>query len=158
MTDLLVKLYELPPLAQLDPALTVRRALAPEKRFLAEWVAREFSAGWASELEVAFSRQPLACFVAHQSSQVLGFACYDSTAKGFFGPTGVAASARGQGIGKSLLLAALYAMRAEGYFYAIIGGAGPVEFYISTVGAIPIPGSDPGVYRGLLPVSSRSQG
>ena len=150
MTDLLVKLYELPLQAQLDPAVTVRRALAPEKRFLADWVAREFGAGWASELEVAFARLPLACLVAHRGQEVLGFACYDAVARGFFGPTGVAAAARGQGIGKALLLATLQAMSSEGYAYAIIGGAGPVEFYVRSVGAIPIPGSDPGIYRGLL--------
>ena len=38
----------------------------------------------------------------------------------------------------------------QGYGYAIIGGVGPAEFYAKTVGAIPIEGSEPGIYRGLL--------
>jgi predicted N-acetyltransferase YhbS len=58
--------------------------------------------------------------------------------------------ARGTGLGKALLLAALRAMAADGYAYAVIGGAGPVDFYVKTVGAIPIEGSEPGLYRGML--------
>jgi hypothetical protein len=38
-----------------------------------------------------------------------------------------------------------------GYVYAIIGHAGPIEFYQKTVGAIIIPDSDPGIYTNLLP-------
>jgi hypothetical protein len=41
-------------------------------------------------------------------------------------------------------------MAAEGYAYAIIGGVGPAAFYERAVGAIPIPGSEPGIYRGRL--------
>jgi len=37
-------------------------------------------------------------------------------------------------------------LRELGYAYAIIGGAGPVDFYVKTLGAIPIPGSSPGIY------------
>ncbi|MEO8397022.1 MAG: GNAT family N-acetyltransferase, partial [Chloroflexota bacterium] len=53
-------------------------------------------------------------------------------------------------IGKALLLACLHDMLAQGYGYAIIGWAGPVEFYVNAVGAIEIPDSRPGVYRGML--------
>ena len=81
---------------------------------------------------------------------MLGFGCYDTTAKGFFGPTGVDEAARGKGIGAALLLVCLHALYADGYAYGIIGGAGPVEFYEKIVGAMVIPGSDPGVYRGML--------
>jgi hypothetical protein len=41
-------------------------------------------------------------------------------------------------------------MRQAGYGYAIIGGVGPADFYVKTVGATPIEGSEPGIYRGLL--------
>jgi hypothetical protein len=34
--------------------------------------------------------------------------------------------------------------------YAIIGRAGPMEFYQEAVGAIPIPDSEPGIYTDLL--------
>jgi hypothetical protein len=41
-------------------------------------------------------------------------------------------------------------MRQQGYGYAIIGGVGPADYYSKAVGAVPIDGSEPGVYRGLL--------
>ena len=53
---------------------------------------------------------------------------------------------RGRGIGKALVLAALHAMRAEGYAYAIIGWASSVDFYRKAVGATVIEGSEPGIY------------
>ena len=82
--------------------------------------------------------------------ELAGFAAYECTRRGFFGPTGVTPEARGKGIGKALLLASLYALRELGYVYGIIGAAGPVEFYQKTVGAIVIPGSEPGIYTDLL--------
>jgi len=45
-----------------------------------------------------------------------------------------------------LLLSALHAQRAQGYAYSIIGGVGPAGFYATTVGAVPIEGSTPGIY------------
>ena len=67
-----------------------------------------------------------------------------------FGPTGVAASERNHGVGTALLLAALRDMGAQGYAYAIIGRPDSAEFYRKHAGAIEIPDSDPGFYRGLI--------
>lgn len=69
MPDMLVKLYELPPLdaaleAQSAKGIVIRRALAPEKHHVLQWVTRHFSPAWASECDVAFSNAPLSCFVA----------------------------------------------------------------------------------------------
>jgi ribosomal protein S18 acetylase RimI-like enzyme len=153
--DMLVKLYALPDsrdayerLRKAD--ITMRRALAPEKHKVVAWVRNAFSEAWASEVEVAFSRQPVSCFIAIQQKNILGFACHDATCPNFFGPTGTDPNARKNGIGTALLLACLEAMKQQGYGYAIIGGVGPAEFYQKVVGAIPIEGSQPGVYRGLL--------
>jgi len=153
--DMLVKLYDLPPsheaLSRLAAAgVSVRRALPPEKHKVLEWVRSTFSEAWASEADVAFGHQPVSCFVAIQGKSLLGFACHDATCPNFFGPTGVDAGARGCGIGTALLLACLDDMRHQGFAYAIIGGVGPADFYAKTVGAIPIEGSEPGIYRGLL--------
>jgi GNAT superfamily N-acetyltransferase len=153
--DMLVKLYTLPDLApdlarQTAAGITLRRAMAPEKHLVVAWVRANFSADWASEADVAINGRPPTCFVATQEEKLIGFACYDSTAKGFFGPTGVAEEARGQGTGRALLLACLHAMRADGYGYGIIGAAGPTGFYTKAVGATPIPDSWPGAYSGLL--------
>jgi hypothetical protein len=153
--DLLVKLYELPDssaaLKKLDRrGIKIRRALAPEKDLTVDWVRRSFSAAWASECDVAFSRSPITCFIAVKKESLLGFACYDATCKNFFGPTGVDPAKRSGGIGTALLLACLSAMASDGYAYAIIGGVGPVAYYKKTVNAVEIPRSTPGIYRGLL--------
>jgi predicted N-acetyltransferase YhbS len=63
-----------------------------------------------------------------------------------FGPIGVIERARGQGIGRELLLSGLRAMAALGYAYAIIGGAISSDFYSRVVSVIEIPDSTPGIY------------
>ena len=57
---------------------------------------------------------------------------------------------QGRGIGKALLIASLLALRDLVYVYGIIGGAGPIEFYHTTVGATIIVDSEPGIYTDLL--------
>lgn len=156
MIDMLVRLYDLPDSTglyqkALDEGVTLRRARAFEKHTVAIFARDHFSPKWVSEVEVAMSRQPITCFIATRNQQILGFACYDTTLRGFFGPTGVSESARGLGLGKALLFKALEGLRESGYAYAIIGGVGPKEFYAKNCGAIEIPGSDPGTYADLLP-------
>ena len=116
MADLLVKLYNLKPPKRPPPeGITVRRAFAAEKRLVAQWVAKHFGERWASECEISFARNPVACFVATNDLDVFGFATYDATARGFFGPTGVAENARHKGIGRALLVATLQDMASQGY-------------------------------------------
>jgi GNAT superfamily N-acetyltransferase len=152
MADLLVRLYDLTPLAPVVDALDrqgieIRRALATERPQVTSFAREHGSEGWAAECEVAFARMPLACFVAvERTDTLIGFACYEATCRDFFGPELVHPDARGRGVGKALLLAALHAMRAEGYAYAIIGWASSVDFYRKAVGAIEIEGSRPGIY------------
>lgn len=159
MPDLLVKLYELPPLA---PALarseaagvTIRRARAFERTALRRFIEKHFTTTWADEAEAGFATPPVRVHVATMAgeggSRIVGFAAHDCTALGFFGPTGVDETLRGKGIGAALLLASLHAMREAGYGYAIIGGAGPVAFYERFCGATVIPGSTPGIYDDML--------
>ncbi len=156
--DMLVKLYELKRDAALDARMAeqgvvIRRVLVPELPALTAWIEPRFGAGWAAEATVATMRQPTTCFIAVKNDELLGFACHEATAKGFFGPTGVDQAGRGQGIGHALLLETLLDMYAQGYPYGVIGGAGPMEFYRRSVGAIPIEGSVPGIYRGMLPLA-----
>jgi hypothetical protein len=155
MPDMLVKLYELPDLAptiarQTALNVTIRRAIPPEKHIVVDWVRAIFSRAWASETEIAFSQHPVSCYLAVENDELIGFGCYNATYKGFFGPTGVAEAKRKRGTGEALLLACLHAMYAEGFGYAIIGAAGPTGFYEKAVGAVVIPDSWPGVYRGML--------
>jgi ribosomal protein S18 acetylase RimI-like enzyme len=153
--DMLVKLYDLPDTRELFDLLRrqgieVRRALAADKQTVAAWVGQNFSARWESETQVAFSRQPVSCFIAVQDAMIVGFACHDAICRNFFGPTGVKPEARNKRIGTALLLDCLEDMRNQGFGYAIIGGVGPADYYAKVVGAVPIEGSEPGVYRGLV--------
>jgi hypothetical protein len=156
MIDMLVRLYDLPEAGPLWEAvegrgIILRRPGVYEKHLVAGWVAENFSRKWASEVEVAMTRQPVSCFIATREKQILGFSCYETTCRGFFGPTGVIESARGEGLGKALLFKALFGLRELGYAYGFIGGVGPREFYAKHAGAIEVPGSDPGIYRDILP-------
>ncbi len=149
MSDHLVKLYDLPEESTrwvLPQGINIRRAMAYEKHQIVDWVRKHFGNGWSSECDVAFGNRPISCHIATQDGAILGFACYDSAARGMFGPLGVREEARGQGIGRGLLLSCLHAMKAMGYAYAIIGGAGAVEFYRRVVDVIEIPDSTPGIY------------
>jgi ribosomal protein S18 acetylase RimI-like enzyme len=158
MSDLLVKLYDLrlpgEALAQLDAGgVFIRRPIAPERSLVIDWVKSHFNSRWADEVRLAFAGQPITCFVAQSNNDnnLVGFACYHTTFKGFFGPTGVAEDMRGKGIGTALLLHALHAIRNDGFAYAVIGQASSDKFYQKTVGAIPIPDSTPGAYAGRIP-------
>ena len=155
MADMLVKLYEFAPDLNLRRKLeskgfTVRRALPPERSTVLRWVAEEFGKEWADECAVAFARQPSTCFIALQEDGLAGFSCCEATCRAFFGPTGVRPDLRRQGLGKALLDIALEDLKARGYAYAIVGDAGPLEFYERYCGAVPIPDSVPGIYKGML--------
>jgi GNAT superfamily N-acetyltransferase len=155
MADFLVKLYDLPDVEQAVRELAargvvVRRAMAYEKTQVLAWVRGRFGDGWADECGAAFGQRPRSCFVAVERGTLLGFACHDATCRNFFGPMGVAAEARGRGIGGALLLSCLHAMAAAGYAYAIIGGVANGDIYRKVAGAVEIAGSTPGIYRDRL--------
>ncbi|NOZ68122.1 MAG: GNAT family N-acetyltransferase [Deferribacteres bacterium] len=155
MPDLLVKLYKLPDTgARIDKlrkeGIHVRRAMAYEKHRVVQWVKDNFGQGWAGECDVAFSNRPVSCFIATENAGMIGFACYECTARNFFGPMGVAGNARNRGVGSALLLSALDAMLHMGYAYAIIGGTDSAEYYRRVVEVVEIPGSSPGIYRDRL--------
>jgi len=155
MPDLLVNLLKLPPL---EPALEemeraqnlIRRAQPFEMSKVREFVEKNFSVAWADEISVGFANKPVSVYIAVLQKEIVGFAAYECTRRGFFGPTGVIESVQGRGIGKALLLACLWGLREMGYVYGIIGRAGPIEFYQKTVGAIVIRDSEPGIYMNLL--------
>lgn len=154
MPDMLVKLYQLPDPASLyreiaQQGIIIKRALAPELSCVTDFVEKHFSKAWASEAACAFANQPVSCYIAIDRGAIVGFACAESTCKAFFGPTGVLESHRGRRIGKALLLRALEHLRDIGYAYAIIGAAGPVDFYAGACGATVIEGSVPGIYANM---------
>lgn len=152
---MLVRLMDLPNVTSLEKKLNsegivIRRPIPPEKSFVVNWVKENFGIYWANETDAAFSHLPVHCFIAQKENDIFGIACYESTAKNFFGPTGTIEEMRGKGIGKVLLIKSLQAMKEMGYAYAIIGGVGPAEFYKNTVKAAIIEGSDVSIYEHLL--------
>lgn len=170
MTDMLVKLYELPDITSELAGLESRgiRIIQPmpiDRRHVLKFVDEQFRAtseGWLDECDAALLRHPITCFIAVHNVQgaaepterVVGFACYDGSAKGFFGPFGVDPAFRQQGIGRALLIRTLEAMLHAGYGYAIIGWAASTAYYEKAVGAMPIEGSKPGLYHRVLKAPS----
>ena len=109
MSDMLVKLYDLPDSAPIykrckDAGVEIRRAMTPDLRRIVKWVS-EYSSGYAAgECESCFGKSPVSCFIATRGSEIVGYACYNATAKDFFGPTRVLDGEQGKGIGAALLL------------------------------------------------------
>ncbi|WP_417579468.1 GNAT family N-acetyltransferase [Pelagibacterium sp.] len=137
---------------------TIRVALPPEQHIIKDWVRTHFSEYWVSEVTAAMAHQPPGCLIATVDDQLVGFACYDATARGFFGPTGVCEDQRGKGLGVALFYHTLAAMKAHGYAYAIVGSAGPVDFYVNAADAMPIASEKQDIYQGLLRIEQKPQG
>jgi len=157
MPDMLIKLYDLEDdwslmAAQKEQGIAIRKPIGPETHIIVKWVSDQFGAGWASEAEAALCNRPRSCFTAVTDSMIIGFACYDATALGFFGPIGVAAPHRRKGIGSALMTACLLDMKLKGYGYAVVGGVGDSGFYVKNAQAIEIPDSTPGIYRKKLKI------
>jgi hypothetical protein len=152
MPDLLVNLLKLPARQGISqPGINIRRAQPFEITPVREFIRNSFSSAWADEVSVGFANKPVTVFIATSAGRVIGFAGYECTRKAFFGPTGVAESERGRGIGKGAPAGiALGLARTRLHVYEVIGAAGPVEFYEQAVGAIVIPDSEPGIYTDLL--------
>lgn len=157
MPDMLVKLYDLPDSTELYKKLEAEdiriiRPMTPNKQVVHAWIAEQFGEGWANETDTAFTHFPVSCFIAYgtKSKRILGFASYECTYRNYFGPTGVDPEMRGHGIGAALCIRCMEAMRDEGYAYAIIGSAGPVDFYKKVVGATVIEGAEVGIYKDLI--------
>ena len=152
MADMLIKLYELEDhwpflVEQKELGISLRKPLGPEKHGIISWVSDHFGAGWASETDAALCNTPATCFVAVKDENIIGFACYDATALGFFGPIGVDKSHRKKGTGKALMTACLLDMKLKGYGYAVVGAVKDTDYYKNAVGALEIPDSSPGIYK-----------
>ena len=149
---MLVKLYDLDDdwcfmADQKNRGIMIRKPIGPEKHLIIEWVSETFGPAWAAETDAALGNRPWTCFVAIKEEAFIGFACYDATALGFFGPIGVDPSHRGGGTGRALLLACLLDMKLKGYGYAVVGSVKDINFFNKTVAAVEIPDSTPGFYR-----------
>ena len=157
MADMLVKLYPLPTCPGLEASLrekgiVIKKALAPDMSRIIAFTEENGHPSWADEIRVCFMNQPPSIYIAVKDKQVIGFGCYESTARGFFGPTLVAATARRQGVGKALLLKCMESLREMGYAYAFIGwpDTEAIHFYEEATGGMMIPDDGFGVYSRMI--------
>jgi GNAT superfamily N-acetyltransferase len=160
-SDLLIKLHDPhqlnPAMSSLDDAgIALRKPIGPDRSLLIAWAESHFPSLWVDEIQHALGNHPVSCWLAQQAGNLLGFACYDATALGFFGPLGVIESAQGSGIGSALARACFHEMYLKGYRYAIIGRTQAEGFYRRIAPVVVIPDSDPGCYSETLMLKTGS--
>lgn len=117
---------------ELSAAYNVRRANYSDLNHLTKFIESEFGERWLTHVGYAFSNlSEIPIYIAEKNGNIIGFACFDIVRgkKGLFGPMGTSQNDRTKGIGKALLYRCLVDMKKIGYEYAIIGQAGPIEFY-----------------------------
>lgn len=109
---------------------------------LVKFVEHNFSYEWSQTIRDAFLLSEPSIYIAlDNEGEIVGFAAFDvyKNKRCYFGPMGVSVSNRINGVGYTLLHHCLKDMKDIGYEYAIIGGAGPIEFYEKTCNAVVIP-------------------
>ncbi|WP_102026451.1 GNAT family N-acetyltransferase [Salirhabdus sp. Marseille-P4669] len=136
--DLIVDLSEVDD--ELKEKNAIRRLTEDDLEAIKRFIVEEFDARWLGNFENLHGEE-LPVFLALQDEEIVGFACYDTFEgkKGYFGPMGVAKHHRLASVGKELLQRSLVDMSKKGYAYAILGGAGPIEFYEKNCNAKVIP-------------------
>ena len=159
MADMLVKLYNIPHSRDIEENLfksgiRIKKALAPDRSRIIDFSRTCAKDDYSDEVQAAFSNNPITCYIATREKKIIGFACYEATARNFFGPMAVLESERKKGIGKALLLKSLESMQELGYAYAIIGwpAKSAVDFYKKCVNAILVDEKSSGVYKQMIEI------
>lgn len=121
--------------------LTFRKAESNDFVSLKYFIEKEFGSGWLTAVENGFTKAEIPIYIAVDCGEIIGFAGFDivRNKKGLFGPMGMSFTKRIQGIGYTLLHCCLKEMKEIGYEYAVIGQAGPIEFYEKSCNAVVIP-------------------
>ncbi|HUP60433.1 MAG TPA: GNAT family N-acetyltransferase [Thermoanaerobaculia bacterium] len=101
-------------------------------RELASFIERHFGAIWRFE-----SSRAHAIYTTEENGAITGFAAIEANNRGLgtFGPTGVAKSHRGKGLGTALLDAALAGLHDLGYTRVTIPWTDALDFYRKACGA-----------------------
>ena len=159
MADMLVKLSHITPATELENILLnegikIKRAIAPNKSKIEDFAKICANENYSDEVSVALSKTPATCYIATKGKKLIGFACFEATAKNFFGPMAVLEEHRRKGVGKVLLLKSLISMREMGYAYAIIGWPTKtaIPFYEKCVDAILIDDETFGLYEQMIEI------
>jgi mycothiol synthase len=115
--------------------LDVHRLALDEYPSFSAWMQETWDVDWANEVSLVVGRDPVSCWVARDGNSFLGFAAYDTNRRGWFGPMGSNAAARGRGIGRTLLRRCMQDLLDRGEQGAEICWIGPEPFYREAVGA-----------------------
>ncbi|MBN9654041.1 GNAT family N-acetyltransferase [Halobacillus sp. GSS1] len=109
----------------------IRRAAHSDLMGLKSFVIHEFGKRWLQHINAMTEKEVLPVYIAIYGEEIIGFACYDTVRnkKGLFGPMGTSHKKRRNAVGRDLLFKCLNEMAELGYEYAVIGEAGPIEFY-----------------------------
>lgn len=142
MADMLVKLYNIPYSHDIEENLSksgirIKKALVPDRSKIIAFARTCAKDDYSDEVRAAFSNNPVTCYIATREKELIGFACYEATARNFFGS-----------------MAVLESMRELGYAYAIIGWPtkSAVSFYKKCVDAIMIDEKSSGVYKRMIEI------
>ena len=124
-------------LSSLPVVESSRRAGHADRERVLGFIEEHFGRIWRFEAGKAFEREEPTLFFTEEDGAVTGFAAHDVNNRGlgFFGPTGVAQSMRGRGLGCALLLASLADLRRLGYARAVIPWTDAFDFYRKCCGA-----------------------
>ena len=157
MADMLVKLYNISDSHDIERKLSeegikIKKALAPDRSKIINFAGMCAKDDYSDEVTAAFCNNHVTCYIAVREKKLIGFACYEATARNFFGPMAVLEEERKKGIGKALLLKSLESMRELGYAYAIIGwpAESAAAFYQKCAGAVMIDEKSSGVYQRMI--------
>lgn len=138
-SNLVVPLGENPLVPQSPPA-GVSRVSSIDRDEVLAFIRAEFGRAWAWEASrAAAAETPTLMVLRGSDGRPCGFSAHDANNRGlgFFGPMGVAPSARGRGAGRALLLASLADLRRIGYSEAVISWVANEGFYERVASARP---------------------
>jgi GNAT superfamily N-acetyltransferase len=113
------------------------RATPEDRERVLAFIEREFGKIWRFEAASAFDEDEPLAFVTEEDGEITGFAVHEVNNRGlgFFGPTGVAKSMRGRGLGCALLQASLADLHRMGHGRVVIPWTDALDFYRKCSGA-----------------------
>lgn len=118
--------------------VTVRRLARADEAAYTRYLGERWSEGWQYEGLHALrsGQEPIPAHVALAGEEIIGFAAYDVTRPGWFGPIGTNAERRGRRVGTALLHACLHDWQRQGRRHCQIAGIGPLYFYVDACDAV----------------------
>lgn len=134
--NLEVSLAQLPDAPLLPNTVSARRAETEDREAMDTFLEGSWQA-WKGEIHKAFEQDPIPLHLGFVNGTLAAFSAHNcnNLGTGWFGPMGTAAAARGQGLGRLLLLRCLEDIRDAGHRRAVIPWVGPVGFYAKAVNA-----------------------